>query len=68
MRLPPQISFRNMKRSEAVEREIVERVEKLDRFYGRLEVGDPVRFHEETGDEGPQASTVHVERKARKAG
>ena len=33
----------------------------------RLEVGDPVRFHEESGEEGPQASTVHVERRARAA-
>jgi len=27
-----------------------------------------VRFHEEAGKEGPQASTVHVERKVRAAG
>lgn len=25
-----------------------------------LEVGTPVKYHEEEGDEGPQASTVHV--------
>jgi ribosomal subunit interface protein len=28
--------------------------------YAELEVGSEVRFVEETGDEGPQASTVHV--------
>lgn len=28
--------------------------------FDRLEVGAEVRFHEEQGDEGPQASTVHV--------
>lgn len=28
-----------------------------------LKVGDRVRFHEEAGEEGPQASTVHVEGK-----
>jgi ribosomal subunit interface protein len=28
--------------------------------YGELEVGSEVRFVEESGDEGPQASTVHV--------
>src|SRR5512139_4124872 len=28
-----------------------------------LEVGDDVRFHEEAGEKGPQASTVRVERK-----
>jgi hypothetical protein len=33
----------------------------------RLEVGDPVRFHEEAGEEGPQASTVHVERRVHAA-
>jgi cold shock CspA family protein/ribosome-associated translation inhibitor RaiA len=33
--------------------------------FGRLEVGDRVRFHEEPGDKGPQASTVHLEEKAR---
>lgn len=36
--------------------------------FDRLEVGDPVRFHEETGEKGPQASTVHVERKVHAAG
>lgn len=40
----------------------------LDADFDRLEVGDPVRFHEEAGEEGPQASTVHVERKVRAAG
>lgn len=33
----------------------------LDGF-GRLEVGDPVRFAAEKGDEGPQASTVALAR------
>lgn len=28
--------------------------------YGELQVGSEVRFVEESGDEGPQASTVHV--------
>ena len=28
--------------------------------YGELEVGSEVRFVEESGDEGPQASTVHI--------
>ncbi len=29
--------------------------------FDRLEVGDVVRFHEEAGEKGPQASTVHLE-------
>jgi cold shock CspA family protein len=28
--------------------------------YGDLEVGSEVRFEEESGEEGPQASTVHI--------
>ena len=40
----------------------------LNADFDRLEVGDPVRFHEEAGEEGPQASTVRVERKVRAAG
>lgn len=36
--------------------------------FGRLGKGDPVRFHEEAGEKGPQASSVHVERKLRAAG
>ena len=39
----------------------------LNAEFARLEVGDPVRFHEEAGEKGPQASTVHVERKLRTA-
>lgn len=39
----------------------------LNADFDRLEVGAPVRFHEEPGNEGPQASTVHVERKGRAA-
>ncbi len=31
--------------------------------FDRLVEGDVVRFHEEAGDEGPQASTVHLEGK-----
>ena len=31
--------------------------------FARLEVGDRVRFHEEAGEKGPQASSVHVEGK-----
>jgi cold shock CspA family protein len=40
----------------------------LNADFDRLTVGDPVRFHEEAGEKGPQASTVHVERKFRAAG
>ena len=83
MRLPLQISFRNMHHSEVVERAIVERAEKLERFSDQImgcrvvvetrhhrHQGNlyHVRFHEEAGKEGPQASTVHVERKVRAAG
>ena len=32
----------------------------LNNAFGRLEVGDEVRFHEEGGEEGPQASTVEL--------
>lgn len=32
----------------------------LGRPFGTLAIGDPVRFVEEPGDRGPQASTVHV--------
>lgn len=32
----------------------------LGRPFGQLQVGDTVRFAEEPGDRGPQASTVHV--------
>lgn len=35
--------------------------------FARLEPGDRVRFHEEAGVKGPQASTVHVEGKSRSA-
>lgn len=31
--------------------------------FGELAEGDAVRFHEEAGEKGPQASTVHVESK-----
>jgi cold shock CspA family protein len=40
----------------------------LNAGFDRLGEGDPVRFHEEPGEKGPQASTVHVERKFRAAG
>ncbi len=33
----------------------------VDADFERLKVGNVVRFHEETGDKGPQASTVHLE-------
>ena len=33
----------------------------VNAHFDRLTVGDPVRFHEETGDKGPQASTVYLE-------
>jgi cold shock CspA family protein len=36
--------------------------------YDRLEAGDLVWFHEEAGEKGPQASTVHVEGKYLAAG
>lgn len=35
----------------------------VDYDFDKLEVGDPVRFVEVAGDEGPAASTVHVEGK-----
>lgn len=35
----------------------------LNGGFDRLEVGDPVRFAEEEGDEGPQASTVEATRR-----
>jgi cold shock CspA family protein len=36
--------------------------------FDRLEKGTLVRFHEETGDKGPQASTVHLEGKLQSVG
>lgn len=36
--------------------------------FGRLKVGDEVRYAEELGEEGPQASTVAVARRERRAG
>ncbi len=51
MRLPLQITYLNMLRSEAVERRIREHAEQLD------------GFHEEAGDMGPQAGTVYLEEK-----
>jgi cold shock CspA family protein len=35
----------------------------LNEDFDRLVVGGLVRYHEEAGEEGPQASTVHAERK-----
>jgi cold shock CspA family protein len=32
----------------------------VDGDFARLKVGDQVRFAEEEGEKGPQASTVHV--------
>jgi len=40
----------------------------LDADFDRLEAGDLVRFHEEAGDNGPQASTVRVAEKLAVAG
>ena len=40
----------------------------LDADFDRLEAGDLVRFHEEAGEKGPQASTVHVAEKLVAAG
>lgn len=33
----------------------------LDKDFDSLSVGDGVRFSEEMGEKGPQASTVHIE-------
>lgn len=33
----------------------------LNKDFDTLTIGDMVRFHEEAGDNGPQASTVKVE-------
>jgi cold shock CspA family protein/ribosome-associated translation inhibitor RaiA len=40
----------------------------LNADFCRLEVGDSVWFNEEAGEKGPQASSVHMERKVRAAG
>lgn len=40
----------------------------LDAGFDRLEAGDFVRFHEEAGEKGPQASTVRVAEKLAAAG
>jgi ribosomal subunit interface protein len=37
----------------------------IDADFDQLKVGMPVRFHEEEGAQGPQASTMHVIEKAR---
>jgi ribosome-associated translation inhibitor RaiA len=68
MRLPLRITFKGMDCPEAIEAAVKERAEKLDRFCDdimRLEPGYRVRFHEETGVKGPQASMVHVEGRSR---
>jgi len=36
MQVPPQITFRNLDRSEAVEAQILERLAELERFYPRI--------------------------------
>jgi ribosomal subunit interface protein len=36
--------------------------------FGRLQVGDEVRYAEEPGEEGPQASTVAIARRAHRSG
>lgn len=40
----------------------------LDAGFDRLESGDLVRFHEEAGEKGPQASTIHMAEKRVAAG
>ena len=40
----------------------------LDGAFDRMSVGSEVRFAEEEGEKGPQASTVHLSRKASGAG
>ena len=40
----------------------------LNADFDRIEIGDLVRFHEEAGEKGSQASTVHVEGKYLVAG
>ena len=64
MRLPLQITFRHMDPSPAPEKRIRELAARLDSVLGRrfqdLTTGTEVRFAEEAGDLGPQASTVHV--------
>lgn len=40
----------------------------LDADFDRLDVGELVRFREEAGEEGPQASSVHVDEKFVEAG
>ena len=39
----------------------------LDGAFGRLRAGSPVRFAEEMGEEGPQASTVTLARRERRS-
>ncbi|WP_437719452.1 cold shock domain-containing protein [Sorangium sp. So ce448] len=85
MIIPPEVTFRNLERSDAIEAAVLDRVSKLfpDRGYGfiempdgrevyfhghcvhghgfnRLSVGTQVRFVEEEGEQGPQASVVFI--------
>ncbi len=39
------------------------RISVVDNNFDNLAEGDSVHFSEEMGDEGPQASTVHIEGK-----
>jgi ribosomal subunit interface protein len=36
MIIPPEVTFRNLERSDAIEAAVLERIEKLDRFYPRI--------------------------------
>ncbi len=61
MELPVQITFRNFSPSHAVEARIRKRALKLDHVFDRItacRVVAEVRFAEEPGEKGAQASTV----------
>ena len=70
MQIPLQISFENAEPSEAVRAAIGHEVERLEKYqhritgcrdaFDRLSVGSEVRFAEELGEKGAQASTVHL--------
>lgn len=76
MQVPYEITFEGMAASDAVRARIEKEIGKLERFhdritschvaiitgtdFGRLEVGQKVRFTEEPGEKGLQASAVHL--------
>ena len=67
MQLPLQITFRHMDPSPAPEARIRELTARLEKFSAQvasrfqdLVTGTEVRFAEEPGSLGPQASSVHV--------